>query len=73
MFYFTTNELGFEPEFLGRVKLVSSLASLAGIALYNFKLKDVPLKKMFTWVSVVGTALGMTQLMLITGKRVELP
>jgi hypothetical protein len=46
MFYFTTNQLGFEPEFLGRVKLVSSVASLAGIALYNFKLKDVPLKKM---------------------------
>jgi Na+/melibiose symporter-like transporter len=26
-FYFTTNELGFEPEFLGRVRLVTSLAS----------------------------------------------
>jgi hypothetical protein len=72
MFYFTTNQLQFEPEFLGRVKLVSSLASLAGIALYNFKLKDVPLKKMFTWVSIVGTALGMTQLMLITGFNREL-
>ncbi|KAK6146064.1 hypothetical protein DH2020_019933 [Rehmannia glutinosa] len=27
MFYFTTNELGFTPEFLGRVKLVTSVAS----------------------------------------------
>lgn len=30
MFYFQTNQLGFQPEFLGRVRLVGSLASLAG-------------------------------------------
>lgn len=31
MFYFQTNALGFTPEFLGRVRLAGSLASLAGI------------------------------------------
>jgi len=72
MFYFTTNELGFTPEFLGRVRLVTSLASLAGIALYNFKLKDVPLKKMFFWTAITGTALGLTQLLLITGMNRQL-
>jgi hypothetical protein len=30
MFYFQTNSLGFQPEFLGRVRLVGALASLAG-------------------------------------------
>ena len=30
MFYFQTNALGFTPEFLGRVRLAGSLASLAG-------------------------------------------
>ncbi len=30
-FYFTTNELHFQPEFLGRVRLVTSVAALVGI------------------------------------------
>ncbi|MHC5832598.1 MAG: folate/biopterin family MFS transporter, partial [Nostoc sp.] len=30
-FYFSTNELHFQPEFLGRVHLVTSFASLAGV------------------------------------------
>ena len=33
MFYFQTNALGFTPEFLGRVRLAGSLASLAGVSL----------------------------------------
>lgn len=33
MFYFQTNALGFTPEFLGRVRLAGSLASLAGMRL----------------------------------------
>ena len=32
MFYFQTNALGFTPEFLGRVRLAGSLASLAGVS-----------------------------------------
>ena len=31
MFYFQTNKLGFTPEFLGRVRLVAAVASLAGV------------------------------------------
>lgn len=30
MFYFYTNQLHFQPEFLGRVRLAGSVASLAG-------------------------------------------
>ena len=58
MFYFTTNELGFTPEFLGRVALARSAAALVGVGLYNTYLKRVPLKKMFLWSAVLGTALG---------------
>lgn len=72
MFFFTTNKLGFGPEFLGRVRLVASVASLAGVALYNQMLKDVPLWKMFLWTTSLGTALGFTQLMLVTGLNREL-
>ncbi|KAK3042175.1 hypothetical protein RJ639_001295 [Escallonia herrerae] len=67
MFYFTTNKLGFTPEFLGRVKLVTSVASLLGVGLYNGFLKDVPLRKIFLVTTIIGTALGMTQVFLVTG------
>lgn len=67
MFYFTTNKLGFTPEFLGRVKLVTSVASLLGVGLYNGFLKNVPLRKIFLITTIFGTALGLTQVFLVTG------
>ncbi|KAG0600632.1 hypothetical protein M758_11G049200 [Ceratodon purpureus] len=67
MFFFTTNHLGFGPEFLGRVRLVTAVASLVGVGLYNSYLKDVPLRKIFLWTTLLGTALGSTQLLLVTG------
>ncbi len=67
MFFFQTNHLHFSAEFLGRVRLVGSIASLAGVGTYNYLLKDVPLTKMFFWTAVLGTGLGLTQLILITG------
>ncbi|KAK9813029.1 hypothetical protein WJX72_007813 [[Myrmecia] bisecta] len=72
IFYFQTNQLHFSPEFLGRVRLVGSIASLAGVATYNVWLKEVPLRKMFLWTSVIGTGLGLTQLILITGANQQL-
>lgn len=72
MFYFTTNKLGFTPEFLGRVKLVTSVASLAGVALFNAFLKNVPLRRIFLLTTTVGTALGMTQVILVTGLNQQL-
>ncbi|XAR57254.1 hypothetical protein NMG60_11025322 [Bertholletia excelsa] len=67
MFYFTTNKLGFTPEFLGRVKLVTSVASLLGVGIYNGFLKNVPLRKIFLGTTIFGTGLGMTQVFLVTG------
>ncbi|KAH6808893.1 Major facilitator superfamily protein [Perilla frutescens var. frutescens] len=67
MFYFTTNKLGFTPEFLGRVKFVTSVASLLGVGLYNGYLKTVRLRKIFMVTTIIGTALGMTQVLLVTG------
>lgn len=71
MFYFQTNELGFAPEFLGRVALARAVAALLGVGVYNAYFKDVPLKKMFFWSAIAGTALGMTQLILVTGLNRE--
>jgi folate/biopterin transporter len=65
-FYFTTNELGFGPEFLGRVRLVSSLAGLLGVWLFQRFLKTVPFRQIFGWSIVLSAALGMTTLLLVT-------
>ncbi|RVX22082.1 Folate-biopterin transporter 1, chloroplastic [Vitis vinifera] len=50
-----------------RVKLVTSVASLIGVGLYNGFLKDVPLRKIFFVTTIFGSALGMTQVFLVTG------
>ena len=65
-FFFSTNELGFQPEFLGRVRLVTSLASLVGIWIFQRFLKEVSFRKIFGWSIVISSALGMTTLLLVT-------
>lgn len=59
--FFSTNKLHFTPEFLGRVKLVTSVASLLGVGLYNGFLKNVPLRKIFFVTTIFGSVMGMTQ------------
>lgn len=65
-FFFTTNDLGFEPEFLGRVRLVTSLAALIGIAIFQRFLKAVPFRTIFAWSTVLASLGGMTTLLLVT-------
>ncbi|MGK7933726.1 MAG: folate/biopterin family MFS transporter [Microcystaceae cyanobacterium] len=65
-FFFTTNELGFEAEFLGRVRLVTSLAAMVGIFIYQKHLKTVSFPKILGWSIVLSTLLGLTSLILIT-------
>ncbi|MBE9062181.1 folate/biopterin family MFS transporter [cf. Phormidesmis sp. LEGE 11477] len=65
-FFFSTNELGFAPEFLGRVRLVTSLASLIGIWIFQRFLKEVSFRKIFGWSTLISAALGMTTLLLVT-------
>ncbi len=65
-FFFTTNELGFQPEFLGRVRLVTSIASLMGVWLFQRFLKTIPFRVIFGWSTVLSAVLGMTMLLLVT-------
>ena len=65
-FFFSTNELGFEPEFLGRVRLVTSFASLLGIFLFQRYLKNVPFRQILGWSTLIAAGLGMTTLLLVT-------
>lgn len=65
-FFFTTNDLGFEPEFLGRVRLVTSIAALVGIWIFQRFLKAVPFRSIFAWTTVLSTVFGFTMLLLVT-------
>lgn len=65
-FYFFTNELHFQPEFLGRVHLVTSLASLIGIWIFQRFLKTVPFRIICGWSIIISAALRMTILLLVT-------
>jgi folate/biopterin transporter len=65
-FYFSTNELGFTPEFLGRVRLVTSLASLLGVWLFQRFLKTIPFRQIFIWTTLLSSVLGLTALLLVT-------
>jgi folate/biopterin transporter len=65
-FFFTTNELGFDAEFLGRVRLVSSLAALVGIWIFQRFLKAIPVRRIFLWSTILSALLGMTTLLLVT-------
>lgn len=65
-FYFTTNELHFQPEFLGRIRLVTSFASLIGVWAFQRYFKNIPFRTMITAGIFLSTALGMTNLLLVT-------
>ena len=56
----------FSPEFLGLVRLVTSIAALVGIGLYQKFLKTVSLRRVLSWSIVISSGLGMTMLLLVT-------
>lgn len=65
-FFFATNELGFPPEFLGRVRLFTSIAALIGIWIFQRFLKAVPFRKIFGWSTLVAVIFGFTPVILVT-------
>lgn len=72
LFFFQTSELGFGPEFLGRVRLVSSAASLVGVFVFRRYLRSVPTKQVMLWATLIGLPLSLTQLALVTRLNVAL-
>jgi hypothetical protein len=66
LFYYYTNALNFSPEFLGAVRLASSLAALAGVLAFRWKLKDVPLRSMLKWSILLSVPLSLSQVLLTT-------
>jgi folate/biopterin transporter len=65
-FYFVTNDLHFGPEFLGRVRLATSIASLIGIVIFQRWLRTVPLRRILLGITLISFVLGLTSLILVT-------
>lgn len=65
-FFFTTNELGFNAEFLGRIRLITSLAALIGVWSYQQWLKQISFRTILGWSVVLSSMLGLTSLLLVT-------
>ena len=66
LFFFQTNELGFKPEFLGSVRLASSIASLVGVLLFRTFLKEAKVKDVIFWTTIASVPLALTQTLLTT-------
>jgi folate/biopterin transporter len=66
MFFFEVNNLGFQPEFFGKLALFSSISSLLGILLYNLKFKSIQLRTILKWTCIFGAVLGIFTLILVT-------
>lgn len=64
MFYFTTNDLKFQPELLGQIRLASSAASLLGVIGYRSWLKTIGIKDVIVWSTIISVPLGLTQTLL---------
>jgi folate/biopterin transporter len=65
-FFFTTNELGFSAEFLGKIRLITSLAALIGVWCYQKWLKQISFRQILGWSVVLSSMLGLTSLLLVT-------
>eukprot|EP01039_Chlorochromonas_danica_P002257 gene2257-2471_t len=64
LFYFYTNALGFSTDFLGRLRLIASIASLVGVLTYRKWIKSLPLKSVLLWTSLASVPLGLSQAVL---------
>lgn len=72
LFYFTTNSLGFKPEFLGKIRLLSNVASLVGVFIYNTYLKNKSIKSIVLWASLISVPLSLTQILLTSRYNLQL-
>lgn len=56
-----TSTKGVGPEFLGRVKLGSSIASLVGVWIFQSFLKETKISAVLLWTALASVPLGLTQ------------
>lgn len=65
-FYYLTQELGLGPSQLGKLQVLSSVASLTGVILYRSFFAQRRTSTVIAFASVVSVLLGLLQLLLVT-------
>lgn len=65
--YFMIDELGFTPEFFGRLSMVSHSMSIIGVLLFRTFLLTVSLRKLFFWIIIASVLLSLPSIGLIYG------
>lgn len=68
-FYFYSSKpplgLGFSSTFLGTMNVVGSIANLGGIMLFQSFLKTLPFRPLLLWGTIICTALGISNLIVV--------
>jgi folate/biopterin transporter len=65
--YFLIDELKFNPEFFGRLSLISHVMGLVGVLVFRKFLMNASLRKLFFWIIVASVVLSLPTLGLIYG------
>ena len=72
MFFFYTNILGFNPEFMGQLRVINAVASVGAILFYRIFLKLVKFKNIFFWTAILCMISQLLLLILITRYNIVL-
>jgi len=67
MFYFMTNRLHFNNEFMGEIQLATAFAYILGIWIFNRFFRNAPFKKIFVFSAIICAIAIGTQILLVTG------
>ena len=71
MFYFYTNELKFEPDFIGELRLMYSISSIMAVFLFNHFLKHVRFSRVFGASTIFYCFVSCLTIILVTRKNVD--
>jgi folate/biopterin transporter len=66
MFFFYTNELGFSPEFMGRLRLAQGIAMILSMFAYQKWLKNINFKWILSCSAVFYALVNLAQVLLVT-------
>ena len=67
MFFYYTNHLNFDPEFMGRMKMAYGLANILGMTLYNNLFQQIEFKLILISTTIFCSLISLSQLLLVTG------
>lgn len=63
--YYLIDELGFTPEFFGRLAFVSYVTGIIGVVVFRKLLLKIPLRTMFFWLMVASVVLSLPSIGLL--------